>query len=128
MKYGSGGFNSYGYQAGCAFVNGTQEEAQADPAAARYLCTREQVGTKQCFHDFSGEGVCLAELLLGYDDFYSVGSVRPLLPTPAFACIGYQTMRQTLLQPRSARECSFRFGTLVTPVASRVWYRVAMSR
>lgn len=76
VKYGSGGFNAYGYQAGCTFVNGTTEEALEEPAAARFLCERDEVGTRQCFHDFSGQGICLSELFLGYDDFYAVDLVH----------------------------------------------------
>eukprot|EP00892_Ulva_mutabilis_P001587 jgi/Ulvmu1/11429/UM076_0003.1 len=92
VKYGSGGFNSYGYQGGCTFVNGTIEESLADPAAARYVCSLVEVGTTQCFHDFSGRGVCQGEFLLGYDDFYAVDVVRisPALVVTARA--GYALM------------------------------------
>eukprot|EP00892_Ulva_mutabilis_P005909 jgi/Ulvmu1/3690/UM017_0106.1 len=76
VKYGSGGFNSYGFQAGCAFVMGTFEEALADPAAARYLCRPGDSESIACFHDFSGQGVCRAATQQDgstyADDFFSV--------------------------------------------------------
>lgn len=79
MKYGSGGFASYGYQAGCSFVMGTFDEALADPAASRYLCPPANSGTIACFHDFSGQGLCQAQRRFDsvlYDDLYTVDTVR----------------------------------------------------
>lgn len=78
MKYGSGGFNSYGYQAGCTFVMGTFEEALADPAGSRFLCPPEDVGAIRCVHDFSGQGTCRSQVRFdfeSYDDLYTVDTV-----------------------------------------------------
>ena len=67
MKYGSAGFSAYGYHAGCAFANGTYEEALADPNAAQFLCTEEQAAAftsidegylAKCMYDRSGVGKC----------------------------------------------------------------------
>lgn len=56
VKYGSAGFNTYGYKAGCAFAAGGFSEALEDPAAARYLCA--EGGVQACTHDSASEGVC----------------------------------------------------------------------
>lgn len=61
MKYGSLGFNSFGYQAGCAYANGTLEEAQASPNARRYLCTPEDGGQYVCTHDHVSSAFCFSE-------------------------------------------------------------------
>lgn len=74
MKYGSAGFNSYGYKAGCAFAAGTFEEAEASPAASRYLCAPEQELQQACLHDFSGNGVCVSNS--NWDGFWRVYQVR----------------------------------------------------
>eukprot|EP00892_Ulva_mutabilis_P009758 jgi/Ulvmu1/7154/UM034_0061.1 len=58
VKYGSAGFNSFGYNAGCEFAMGPAE-AVADAAAAQpYLCTASQARSLQCMHDASAIGVC----------------------------------------------------------------------
>lgn len=78
MKYGSGGFNSYGYQAGCPFVNGTTEDALADPVAGQFLCLPEDAGNSACFRDFSGQGVCQPLRKFAdevYDDIFTVDLV-----------------------------------------------------
>eukprot|EP00892_Ulva_mutabilis_P005911 jgi/Ulvmu1/3692/UM017_0109.1 len=96
VKYGSGGFSSYGYQAGCSFVMGTFEEALADPAAARYLCPRAMSGSISCFHDFSGQGICRAARQFDgspyADDFYTVdmeydGNTFDCQVTPGSRCL-----------------------------------------
>lgn len=79
VKYGSGGFNTYGYQAGCPFVNGTTEDALADPIASQFLCSAAEVGNVSCFHDFSGQGVCIPLRKFAeeaYDDIFTVDLVR----------------------------------------------------
>lgn len=58
VKYGSAGFNSYGYRGGCTFVFGTFDEVLADPVASRFVCPPEEIGTIRCFDDYSGQGVC----------------------------------------------------------------------
>ena len=62
VKYGSAGFNSYGYQAGCEFATrGTSfAQALAIPSAAQYLCPAA-TPELSCHHDFSGSGSCTAE-------------------------------------------------------------------
>eukprot|EP00892_Ulva_mutabilis_P005907 jgi/Ulvmu1/3689/UM017_0105.1 len=95
VKYGSGGFNSYGYQAGCTFVMGTFEEALADPAAARYLCPIADNRTISCFHDFSGQGRCRAQRKFDgdtYDDLFTVdmgydGGTFDCQDTPGSRCL-----------------------------------------
>lgn len=81
MKYGSGGFNPYGYKAGCAFVSGTFEETLADAVAGRFLCSPDNAGTVSCFSDFSGQAVCTPQRryrMQVYDDLYTVDLVRTL--------------------------------------------------
>eukprot|EP00892_Ulva_mutabilis_P009761 jgi/Ulvmu1/7157/UM034_0064.1 len=68
VKYGSAGFNSYGYKAGCAFALGTFAEAMAEPDAARYLCPASMDTRYTCLHDFSGDGVCFSSDL--WDGFF----------------------------------------------------------
>eukprot|EP00892_Ulva_mutabilis_P001828 jgi/Ulvmu1/11646/UM008_0050.1 len=69
VKYGSGGFNSYGWQGGCEFANGTFRSAFEDPAAKRYLCSPRQFREYVCLHDFSGDGTC--DTLASIDNFYT---------------------------------------------------------
>eukprot|EP00892_Ulva_mutabilis_P008327 jgi/Ulvmu1/5867/UM025_0129.1 len=64
VKYGSAGWNSYGYAGGCAFAEGTRKDALADPMAARYLCSESQDWDFMCLHDFSGDGICMSDPLL----------------------------------------------------------------
>eukprot|EP00892_Ulva_mutabilis_P005906 jgi/Ulvmu1/3688/UM017_0104.1 len=95
VKYGSGGFNSYGFQAGCTFVTGTFEEALADPAAARYLCPPANEENIACFHDFSGQGQCRAQRMANgetYDDLFTVdmgydGATFDCQETPGSRCL-----------------------------------------
>lgn len=77
VKYGSGGFNTNGYQAGCAYVNGTFEDALADPVAGRFLCSPDDDESESCFSDFSGQGVCrIGPRFFGEDyNFYAVDLV-----------------------------------------------------
>lgn len=60
MLYGSQGFSSYGYQAGCDFATGTAAQALADPNGARYLCPGPDNSRLICLNDHSGGGVCVA--------------------------------------------------------------------
>ena len=64
MKYGSAGFNSYGYRAGCEFATRgtTFAQALAIPSAAQYLCPAATL-EQSCHHDFSGSGSCAADPL-----------------------------------------------------------------
>lgn len=83
VKYGSAGFNGYGYQGGCAFATGQFATALADPEASRFLCLER--GLVACHHDFSGVGVCGTVNRL--DGFFRVQEARscpvPLhIPTP----------------------------------------------
>jgi hypothetical protein len=61
VKYGSQGFNLFGYQAGCSFSLGTYAQAALNPVSDRYLCP--QGAALSCVHDLSGEGVCYESLL-----------------------------------------------------------------
>lgn len=72
MKYGSQGFNSFGYKAGCAFANGTVDEALASPDATRYLCMPEDGGQFVCTHDHVSSAFCYIEV----EDYmhYFIGS------------------------------------------------------
>lgn len=74
VKYGSAGFLSFGYQAGCNFVDG--RFASEDPDSARYLCSSEPRGKLLCQHDHSTAGVCSRQ---GLGEFSRVVSVCPLL-------------------------------------------------
>lgn len=74
VKYGSAGFNAYGYKGGCAFANGTAEQALADPAAAQYLCPAAQEDTVGCVYDSSGVGECTGRTRL--DGFFRFEEVR----------------------------------------------------
>lgn len=74
VKYGSAGFNLFGYQGGCNFSLGSYDDALASPSAARYLCTQEEALSFACLHDYSGEGVCYASDL--WDGFFRSLPVR----------------------------------------------------
>ena len=84
VKYGSAGFDSYGYQAGCAFATGSFEEVTEDPLAARYLCSEEnlavhlatsgQVFGKQCTYNHASEGYCIYDPL--HDNFLPATTVH----------------------------------------------------
>ena len=74
VKYGSAGFNLFGYQGGCEFSLGTYEDALASPLAARYLCTRSEALKSVCLDDYSGEGVCYGSDL--WDGFFRASPVR----------------------------------------------------
>lgn len=71
VKYGSAGFNTFGYQAGCEFATGAFQEAMAVPAAARYLC--EELDKEGCTHDLSTHGTCIG--FEAWDDFNRVEPV-----------------------------------------------------
>lgn len=67
VKYGSAGFNSFGYKGGCEFSTGSYSSAIAAPAASRYLCPNGNAYDRSagvldknygCLHDLSGDGVC----------------------------------------------------------------------
>ena len=80
VRYGSAGFNSYGYQAGCTFVTGTFDEVLADADGSRFLCPPEDDGAIRCFHDLSGQGVCRPQQRIDsmlYEDLFSVDTVCP---------------------------------------------------
>lgn len=77
MKYGSAGFNSFGYKAGCEFALGTYKEAMAVPAAKQYLCPAAMDKRYVCLHDFAGDGVCHGDK--HWDGFYRA---LPVCPTP----------------------------------------------
>ena len=81
VKYGSAGFNSYGYKGGCAFAQGTYAEMMADPAASRYLCPKSMDSRYMCLHDFSGDGVCFSSEL--WDGVFRVQPVRHTTAGPA---------------------------------------------
>ena len=77
MKYGSGGFNPYGYKAGCSFVTGTVEDA----LTSQYLCSPQERNQSACFYAHSAIGRCnpLVSTSLAndeYDGFFYVDSVR----------------------------------------------------
>ena len=74
VKYGSAGFNSYGYKGGCAFAQGTFQEAYNSPASSRYLCSGDKGSEHACLHDFSGDGFCLT--LDNWDGFFRTYQVR----------------------------------------------------
>lgn len=56
VVYGSQGFQSYGYMGGCAFANGTVQEALQEPSASRFLCNGQRA--YECTHNFAGIGQC----------------------------------------------------------------------
>eukprot|EP00892_Ulva_mutabilis_P009759 jgi/Ulvmu1/7155/UM034_0062.1 len=58
VKYGSAGFNSYGYHAGCEFAMGTFEEAIEAPAAQPFLCPAMNLGRSACLPDHTAEAAC----------------------------------------------------------------------
>lgn len=74
VKYGSMGFNVFGYQGGCEFALGTFAEALSTPQSARYLCSEDQSLQLECLHDYSGDGVCFASDL--WDGFFRSLPVR----------------------------------------------------
>lgn len=74
VKYGSGGFTTYGWQAGCSLVNGSYWAALQDPSAEQFLCDSSHNGLFECLHDFSGDGVCQSPW--ESQGFYSVFPVR----------------------------------------------------
>lgn len=76
MKYGTMGFNSFGYQGGCAFANGTVEEARASPEASRYICKPEDAGQFVCTHDHVASAFCFDEDIEDYD--YSISHTEGL--------------------------------------------------
>lgn len=76
--YNSYGFNSFGYQGGCAFANATAEEAKADESARRYLCESAEF---ECSHDQSGSHVCVGVDGSG-DEHPFEGFTFPLDATP----------------------------------------------
>lgn len=80
MLYGSGGFNSFGYQGGCAFSDGRFDEAIQSPAAARYLCQPQESTTNDlfCFHDASGSGQCRGSSF--ENGFLRLSEVRSAVP------------------------------------------------
>ena len=60
VKYGSAGFSSWGYKAGCVFITAnpfSQELTDQDSPAGQYFC-RGAATTGGCFHDHSGSGLC----------------------------------------------------------------------
>jgi hypothetical protein len=68
VKYGSQGFNGFGYQGGCNFSLGTYQEALSSPLSARYLCNQSEALANACLYDFSGEGICFGSDL--WDGFF----------------------------------------------------------
>lgn len=75
VKYGSAGFDTFGYRAGCEFAAGTAADAALAPAAQPNLCTAAQRGRRQCTPDHSAVGFC--ESRSNGDDLYLVFTVRP---------------------------------------------------
>ena len=65
VKYGSQGFNHFGYLGGCEFALGTYAEAEAAPLAARYLCPPEKELQLECLYDHSGDGICHGQRAVG---------------------------------------------------------------
>ena len=94
MKYGSAGFNSFGYKAGCAFALGTYAEAMASPKAAQYLCPEDMDRRYMCLHDHSGDGVCHSSA--NWDGFYRALPVRPLL---LLVAVEYRELPVELREP-----------------------------
>jgi hypothetical protein len=84
VKYGSAGFNPYGYKGGCNFALGNYDTAIADPASSRYLCNRSDSRSIVCLFDFSGEGVCGS--IDVNDGFYAAFSVRFTLDSAGCDC------------------------------------------
>lgn len=80
VKYGSAGFNPYGYQAGCAFVSGTFQEALQDPMASPFLCQPDTLGNISCLSDFSGPGICLPPQAFDNKQDYDVRLVDTVRP------------------------------------------------
>lgn len=85
VKYGSGGFTTYGWQAGCSFVNGSFYDAMKEPTASQFLCDRSHVGLYECLHDFSGDGVCQTSYHRGYHSGYHSG-FHSVIPVCHFHC------------------------------------------
>lgn len=66
VKYGSGGFSSHGYGAGCGFGMGKIQEASQGPGA-RHVCSQTQMGScnsRKCFSSLQG----LSSLPYGNDE------------------------------------------------------------
>ena len=97
VKYGSLGFNVFGYHGGCNFSLGTYEEALVAPESARYLCSDSEALEFQCLHDYSGEGVCYASDL--WDGFYRSLPVRPYTHTQWNLCVLWYWLRFCELCP-----------------------------
>eukprot|EP00892_Ulva_mutabilis_P008333 jgi/Ulvmu1/5872/UM025_0134.1 len=87
VKYGSAGFNSYGYRGGCGFATGSFPQALASPAAAQYLCPAVS-DARLCQHDQSGSGVCSSQRFA--NDFLRVVGLTTALDcqsTPGQRCL-----------------------------------------
>jgi hypothetical protein len=87
VKYGSGGFNVFGYKGGCEMATGSFSTAIQAPNAARYLCDHSLVynydiglvpKNRICMHDYSSGGVCWLNDEVSWDEFARAMPVRPL--------------------------------------------------
>jgi hypothetical protein len=86
VKYGSAGFNVFGYKGGCEMATGSFSTAIQAPNAARYLCDHSLVyngGTilpqnRVCMHDYSSGGLCELGVGQSWDGFSRAVPVRPL--------------------------------------------------
>jgi hypothetical protein len=59
VKYGSGGFSSYGYGAGCGFAMGDIQQASTGPGA-RHVCTPQQMTScdrNKCYDTTTEAGI-----------------------------------------------------------------------
>lgn len=79
VKYGTAGFNPFGFHSGCTFALRSFSEASQDPAAARFLCT--DIGALGCTHNGQSSGVCNADVT--WNGFAAIAPVCSLLPLAA---------------------------------------------
>ena len=78
VDYRVAGFNHWGYQAGCEFVESSAKEVTAgqDSAVQRFTCQRELSASTECTVDLTSLGVCIADS--SFDGLSHV-QVRPAL-------------------------------------------------
>ena len=60
VKYGSSGFNPYGYKAGCGFAEADFATALLSPTAEQYLCNPTDNVLVKCNFEHSAPGFCWA--------------------------------------------------------------------
>lgn len=74
VKYGSSGFNPYGYKAGCGFAEFDFATALLSPTAEQYLCNPTDNVLVKCNFEHSAPGYCVADPT--QNGFIQANSVR----------------------------------------------------